>query len=106
MKTEKFEEISVPRFEGFKCLGMQPRIKGYYILSSDCTRLLPILRNESLYEVVYERIPPKRCTFEETGEYRKASHGEYYLNSDNNLSLHNCLKDTVGLYRIYRRIDE
>lgn len=100
----KTESILVPHFEGYKCVGYKIPEKGEYYLKNDELKLVEL--PHYLEGLVYEKIPPKRYIFEETGEKRQASYGEYYLSNDENFMLHPSLKDTVGVYPILRRIDE
>lgn len=104
IKDHKYENISVPHFEGYKCVGYTLSKRGQYFLKRGKLEYADVSQT---YEwLTYEKLPPKRYIFEETGEKRQASYGEYYLSNDENFMLHPSLKDTVGVYPILRRIDE
>lgn len=102
----KTEQISVPHFEGFKCLGyFVPKAKQYIWSMGQIPTQISFDYTDTKH-LVYKKLPPKRYIFEETGERRKAIHREYYLNRDGDIICHDNLKDTVGIYTILRRIDE
>lgn len=79
MTTEKIE---VPSFKGYKCLGFQsPKKFQYYLTASKTGEWHLSLAYMDMFSpcVVYEKLPPKRYVFEETGEVRPVQYGEYFL---------------------------
>lgn len=102
----KTENISVPYFEGYKCVGYKHPKKGEYYFCP----FYPLKQaNYDFHDtpfLVYEKISPKRYIFEETGEYRKVKPGELYL-SNEGIVRRWYSQDPSGLeYTILREVDE
>lgn len=111
MKTEKiedqkYERISVPYFEGYKCVGYKHPKKGEYYFCP----FYPL--KQAYYDfhdtpfLVYEKIPPRRYIFEETGEYRKVKTGEWYIYCDDYPTLWVCRQPSPFEGKILRKVNE
>lgn len=99
----KTENISVPHFEGYRCVGYKIPHKGEYYLQQGTL-------NESygcsvVEWLTYEKIPPKRYIFEETGEYRAVKNGDYYL-FENHIFYRGNDEESLSFYKILRKVDE
>lgn len=101
----KTESISVPYFEWYRCIGLKPPCKGDYVLSMQGDKLLMLDRYLSIPMVVYEKIPPRRYVFEETGEYRPIREGEFYSLNGEILRWRDSLESYLS-YKVLKVVDE
>ena len=100
IETEKTEEIKVPHFEGYRCLGYRIPNPGEYYLSSCNIEYCSGLKTEPW--LVYEKL--KRHVFEETGEYRLLEFGEYGLSNDG--IMYWCMEDSSNMkYKILIKVE-
>lgn len=100
----KTEQISVPHFEGFKCIGFKiPKVDEYFLLEGELCAAKGYFSYE---EIVYEKLPPKRYVFEETGEIRPVLTGEWYLFCDAHPSCWLARYPSLHEVKILRKIDE
>lgn len=101
------ETIEVPHFEGYKCIGYASPKIGQYYLAMDSSKLEYVRIDFVTPFLVYEKIPPKRYVFEETGECRQANPGEYYLDSFGHLQRWNQSQwASVYCYKVLRQVEE
>lgn len=106
IEDQKYERISVPYFEGYKCVGYKHPKEGEYYFCP----FYPL--KQAYYDfhdtpfLVYEKIPPKRYIFEETGEYRKVKTGDLYLRKEGTISRWNSERPSLFEYKILRKVDE
>lgn len=100
----KTESISVPHFEGYKCVGYKvPKLGQYYCKDGF---LVEATKTHFTTEwLVYEKLPPKRYIFEETGEYRTVKNGDYYL-FENHIFYRSNDEESLSFYKILRKVDE
>lgn len=109
MKTEKiedqkYENISVPYFEGYRCVGYIPTRIGQYFLKEG---ELICADTNLLYEwLTYEKILPKRYVFEETGEFRQVKTGELCLSEEGTISRWYSQYPSLFEHKILRKVDE
>lgn len=105
MKTDKQESILVPHFAGFKCLGyLVPKAGQHIWMHGESLRETVTDFTDTKF-LVYEKLPPKRYIFEETGEYRFGERGDYILNGEDCLRWSSVYLSRVK-YKILRRINE
>jgi hypothetical protein len=98
------ETIEVPHFDGYRYLGfMKPR-KGMYVLSNGG----PVLADHDFESkwLVYEKLPPKRYVFEETGEERGAKDGDVYIDPDGYIQTWSACWPSSYAYKILRRVED
>lgn len=104
------ETIEVPHFDGYKCIGYaQPKIGQYFLVPDNSTGRLQLeyVRIDFVTPfLVYEKIPPKRYVFEETGEYRPVAYEEVYLDSLGGIQTWISLCRSACDYKILRQVEE
>lgn len=103
--SKKTETIEVPHFEGFECVGYQyPCYGQYYLFDGE------LLFSEHAHDnawLVYEKLPPKRYIFEETGERRVLRTGDLYVTDYSDMpQIWEPEEVSSGHYKILRKIDE
>lgn len=104
-ETQETELIPVPSFEGYKCLGYTNPKKGQYYLRN-CGDLGLVTSDMDCKWVAYEKIVPKRYIFEETGEFRRVSPGEYCIKDGNVTHLWTSQFISNDRYKILRKVEE
>lgn len=102
----KTESISVPHFEGYKCIGLLKPHKGHYVISMSGERLIQLDIDLQTPMVVYEKISPKRYIFEETGEFREVLDGELYLSIGETIDRWDSKKPSLFEHKILRKVDD
>lgn len=80
----KTEQIDVPHFEGFECIGLAiPNGNEHYVLSPDGSRLIQL--NGYCMQPCYKKIPPRTKTLmyipkgiAQGGDYTEGYDGDLY----------------------------
>lgn len=84
MNKKETETITVPHFEGYKCVGYKIPKKGqYYLYLKEQLHMAPY--DMDTIWLVYEKLQPKRYIFEATDEFRVPQKGEWFLYDANTI---------------------
>lgn len=100
----KTEQISVPHFEGYRCIGYKiPKLGQYF-----CKEGVLVEANEyhCAERLTYEKISPKRYVFEETGEFRRLCIGDMYISNAGEAVIWRHNEPSFCSYKILRKVDE